>query len=172
MRISSTDAESEFGSYGPELFQKAAWNIFVGGGQIAIQFEQLVIGGDGPVGQWVDLENALAGAHGLPVLSGSGDQIAGLPVTVSLTNALENTSAHLFIGFSTALVPLEGGTLVPFPNILISPLPTGGAGQIIASGNWPAGVPSGFRVYYQYWVEDPAGPFGYSASNGLQSITP
>jgi len=37
---------------------------------------------------------------------------------------------------------------------------------------WPAGVPSGFSLFYQHWIPDPSGPRGFTASNGLRGTSP
>jgi hypothetical protein len=62
--------------------------------------------------------------------------------------------------------------LVPAPNLLIGPLGTGTAGDLALGGTWPAGVPSGVTVSFQYWINDPAAPQGYAATNGLRATAP
>jgi len=118
---------------------------------------------------WYDLGNALAGTHGIPTLTGTGYLTGGEPMGISLTGALENSTAFLAIGFSRIDAPLYGGTLVPAPNIVVV-LPTGASGSINLSTTWPDGVPAGFSTYFQYWIQDPAGPHGFAASNGLEGI--
>jgi hypothetical protein len=49
---------------------------------------------------------------------------------------------------------------------------TDGSGRIDIEETWPSGVPSGFSIYLQYWIEDPTGPFGFAASNALRAQTP
>jgi hypothetical protein len=39
-------------------------------------------------------------------------------------------------------------------------------------GLWPQGVPSGFTTYFQWWIQDPAGPQGYAASNAVAGTAP
>ena len=120
---------------------------------------------------WTDLGNALAGAYGDPVLVGDGTLAPGSPMSLTLSNALENTTAFLVIGLSTASAPLLGGILVPSPDLVTLGLPTGALGSLTFSANWPA-LPSGTPVYFQYWILDPAGPQAVSASNGLSGTTP
>ncbi len=123
---------------------------------------------------WVDLGNGLAGTHGLPVLAAWGTLVAGEPLSVSLTNALSDTTAELIVGFTELNAPFKGGVMVPdfhAPGFHL-PLPTGPAGTIVIDDTWPAGVPSGFTTYLQYWVVDPAGPSGFAASQAVAGTTP
>lgn len=120
---------------------------------------------------WVDLGHALAGTHGLPTCSGSGTLLGGSTVTVSLGNALEFTTAHLVVGALRLDAPFKAGVLVPFPHFVV-PVPTFASGTIDAEFTWPAGVPCGISAYFQWWIEDPVGPVGFAASNGLSATAP
>lgn len=124
---------------------------------------------------WTDLGFAKAGTHGLPVLSGTGTLGPLAPWTVTLSNALENTTAWVAAGYATVFAPFKGGVFVPdiaAPGFVL-PLPTGPAGQIVVGEAWPAGVPAGFSIYLQYWIQDPAAATApFSASNGLRGTTP
>jgi uncharacterized membrane protein len=150
-------------------------NVIVGGG---------VSGGGGPFGfggfiyeretveTWTDLGNALAGTNGEPHVTGTGDLEPLSPVSLSLSNALAGSSAYLVFGFSQLSAPFKGGVLEPNPDLLFDPFPTDGSGNLLLSSHWPAGVPSGFTSYMQFWIQDAGGPKGYSASNGLAATTP
>ena len=124
---------------------------------------------------WTDLGFGLAGTGGVtPVLTGTGTLAAGTPMSLSLTNALPGSSAWLFIGLAQANTPFRGGTLVPLlpsPEFLIPSLPVNGSGSLVIGTNWPP-LPSGTAVYFQYWVVDAGGPYGASASNGIEALTP
>ena len=89
-----------------------------------------------------------------------------------LEDALPFTSAGLVIGFSPLQVPFKGGTLVPDLDLLILGLPTGPAGVLEVPFAWPTGLPGGLTTYVQYWIADPGGPQGFSATNGLAGTTP
>jgi hypothetical protein len=122
---------------------------------------------------WFDLGHALAGTAGVPKLSGSGTPAVGQTVSLALTQAKPNTATtFLFIGLSKLGVPLLGGTLVPAPDVVIAPIATNGAGAWTIPATWPAGVPSGTQIIFQCWIEDPAGPVGAAASNGLGVVAP
>ena len=82
--------------------------------------------------------------------------------------------AWLVIGLTRQDLPFRGGLLVPsldlpgFPMVL----PTGPTGTLPISTLWPPSIPSALTAYMQYWVADPAGPFGFAASNALSATTP
>ncbi len=122
-------------------------------------------------GPWRDLGSALPGAHGAPLLTGDGEPVDGGTVTLTLDDALEDSSATLVIGLSVLDAPVLGGTLVPTLDVLIMGLPIDAQGQLVLSGTWPAGVPAYTLVVTQLWISDPAGPFGWAASNGVCTLT-
>ena len=121
---------------------------------------------------WFDLGLGLAGDGDVtPQLAGNGNLVAGTPAVLTLSDALPGSQAWLFLGLSQIDVPFRGGTLVPSTDFLFPALPINGSGELVIGANWPP-LPSGTAVYFQYWVVDPAGPFGASASNGLVATTP
>ncbi|MBI4880420.1 MAG: hypothetical protein HY812_12295 [Planctomycetes bacterium] len=119
---------------------------------------------------WTDLGNALPGVLGAPVLTGDGALSAGNTVTLTLTNALPNTTAFLVVGAVNLSLPFYGGIIVPYPTLIVG-LPTGAAGSITLPALYPAGVPAGIPIYVQYWIVDASGPEGYTASNGITATT-
>ncbi len=124
--------------------------------------------------RWLDLGDGLAGTNGLPVLDADGTLVGGEALSLSLTNALADTTAFLTVGVAALNAPFKGGVLVPDinPPGFFFALPTGPAGTIVIPATWPAGFPPNFDTYYQYWIQDPAGPFGFAASNACQGRTP
>ena len=75
------------------------------------------------------------------------------------------------IGLTRIDVPFYGGTLVPDYDYIII-LPVDGDGFTDALGTWPAGVPSGFEIYAQFWVSDPGALNTLSGSNAAIGVTP
>lgn len=126
---------------------------------------------DGP-SPWTDLGFALPGSAGTPTLVGSGPLLVHSNLTLSLTQARANAPTWLFIGLNRLDVPLLGGTLVPNPDVIVSPLITDATGKITLSAVLPPGVPLGTSLYFQYWIAEPSNPSGASASNGLQAALP
>ncbi len=126
-----------------------------------------------PTGAWVPLGHALAGTHGEPSATGTGTPIGGESVTLALSGARENSTAHLVVATSQLNAPFKGGVLVPdVATGLVVPLSTGPTGALQLTGDWPHGLPAGTTVSLQWWIQDAAGPFGFSASNGLSATTP
>ncbi len=162
----------------PELYQDGACGALTGYTPCNVgsfcqvgQVVQVVEFDDGP--GWADLGSSLTGTTE-PALQGEGRLCADDPLTLTLTNTLPTTTAWLTVGFAVANAPFKGGTLVPdlTPPGFFVPLLTDGSGELIAGGSWPAGVPVGFATYFQYWVLDPGGPAGLSASNAVSGTTP
>jgi len=115
------------------------------------------------VGSWPNTQT--------PSLGGSGSLQGGMPVTLFLDDAAANAPAHLVVGLSEWNVNFKQGVLVPSPDVFV-PLATDATGSRGLTATWPAGLPSNVPILYQYWIQDPAGPVGYSASNGLRGTTP
>ncbi|MHC4943796.1 MAG: hypothetical protein ACYTG7_12335 [Planctomycetota bacterium] len=135
--------------------------------------ESTVVDGAAPASAaspWTDLGHSLAGTNGRePVLTGSGPLTGGSTNQIDLTMALPNTTTYLVLGFTLVEQPFKGGVLVPYPDLIFAGLPVGPSGSFSLPFTWPTGVPAGTKVYVQHWIVDPGGPFGFSASNGLQA---
>jgi hypothetical protein len=124
---------------------------------------------------WANLGNGLPGMSGSACLYGTGTLLVGDPVTLSLTNALENATTYFVLGLTEVNLPFYGGTLVPSfsaPLGLFVVLPTNGAGELALPGIWPPGIPGGVSLHFQHWIIDPGGPFGFAASNAVKGTTP
>ncbi|MBK6941352.1 MAG: hypothetical protein IPH13_14330 [Planctomycetes bacterium] len=89
-----------------------------------------------------------------------------------MRNAKPGSSAAIIVGFSQLNAPFMGGTLVPAPNTVVAGLPLDASGVLVIGTTMPVGVPSGAQFWVQYWILDPAGPQGVSASKGLRGTTP
>jgi DNA-binding beta-propeller fold protein YncE len=123
-------------------------------------------------GTWQNLGLALAGTHGEPIATGSGTLAAGSLLALTLQDARANSAASLIVGSSAVNLPFKGGTLVPSFDLLVAGLNTGGAGQVLLAAPMPAGLPSGFGLWFQWWISDPAGPKGFASSNALKATAP
>jgi hypothetical protein len=139
-------------------------------GDVAVFFNQ-----DGAPPAFSDLGSALAGSNGLPQLTGTGTLVVGTPWSLELTQARPNTTTYLVVGLTAVNLPFSGGTMVPAfaaPDGAIRIFATDAAGQVLLGGQWIAGVPSGTELYLQHWIVDPAGIFGFAASNAILGVTP
>jgi hypothetical protein len=117
------------------------------------------------------LGHGLAGAAGIPTLTGTGTLKGGSPITLSLSQARPNTQVLLIVGTQAPALPLFGGVLLPSLDLII-PLQTNGAGEAQFAATWPSNIPSNIVLYVQAWITDATGPKGYAASNALSLITP
>jgi hypothetical protein len=121
---------------------------------------------------WADLGQALAGSAGAPQLEGSGPLTSGSTVSLSVSSALANTTAALIAGVANINAPFKGGVLVPSPDVILVGLVIGASGTRVDNFPWPAGIPSGFVMFNQYWITDAAGPSGYAATNAVSATAP
>lgn len=120
------------------------------------------------------LGGALAGTGGLtPVLTGTGIACEGNTVSSTLSQAKPNASAWLVFGIGQINLPFKGGVLIPNTSAGgFLPVNTGPSGGLSLPTSWPAGVPSGLALAFQYWIQDAGGPAGFAASNGLEIVAP
>ncbi|MHC5209262.1 MAG: hypothetical protein ACYTG2_00920 [Planctomycetota bacterium] len=121
-----------------------------------------------PGDTWVDLGpgTALLSTFwgDLPTAAGSGLASGGSTVTLSASHCgLPFAGTTLVIGLFNISFAFKGGTMVPSPDLLL-PLPTGATGNITLPFSWPVGLPPGFKIYLQFWQNEPP----WSASNGLE----
>jgi hypothetical protein len=107
------------------------------------------------------------GGPGSMVLSMCGDDLteAGSTSTLQLTDALPSQPMYLPLSLSSTPVPFKGGTLVPFPTLLIVFLATDGSGEFAAPVSGGAG-PS-LHVFMQALVKNGS---MWELSNGLDVL--
>jgi len=122
--------------------------------------------------QWTDLGFAKAGQKGDPTLVGTGNLSAGSSTMLHLTNARSGSLAVLFVSFASFPAPFKGGTLVTLPLALNVSLATDANGSTILPFAWPAGIPAGFNLFFQYGVSDVSSSFNVSLSNGVRATQP
>ncbi|HZM00701.1 MAG TPA: FG-GAP-like repeat-containing protein, partial [Planctomycetota bacterium] len=153
----SVDASGDVDNDGrPDIVAGAIGSALDPGNQGAIYAISIL----GPPTPWQSEGKPLPGTHGAPKLAASGTLEPGEPVSVSLSNALQNSTATLVVGAFALNAPFKGGTMVPFPQFLVFGLPTGPAGSLVLAAPWPAGLPGGATLHFQYWIGDPAAPAG------------
>lgn len=123
---------------------------------------------------WTDLGHGLGGDDPAPRLAGTGSLWAGNPWSLLLAGAAPGSTVWLCLGFGELNLPFKGGVMVPDLNApgLAVPLLTDEAGNIPISAVWPANVPSGSTLVFQYWAQDPSGPVGFVSSNAVRADVP
>jgi len=126
-------------------------------------------GDDAP---WTNLGFGLGGTT-LPRLTGTGTLAAGSSGSLALASAPPFSLAALFISFIGASAPFKGGTLVPVPFAMHISLFTNAAGKItLPWPSFPAGLPAGTNLYFQYALQDGMAPAGVALSNAVKGTTP
>ncbi|MFT7462434.1 MAG: hypothetical protein ACI9EF_000774 [Pseudohongiellaceae bacterium] len=108
-----------------------------------------------------------------PQLNIGGTPCGGTAIQLSVLTAKANTSAWLFLGVSELSAPFKGGVLVPnsaAPGGILS-FNTNFLGTVSVNTTWPVGLPPGLELYLQFWIQDGAGPFGFTATDGYKIIS-
>ncbi len=123
------------------------------------------------VGPWFNVGFGLLGTNNKPRLEAEGLPLDGELIELKLSRGLPGATAHLVIGGSAVFAPFKGGTLVPAVTLLI-PATVDPLGKIDLPALWPPGFPPGLALWFQWWIADPVGVQGFSASNGLQVLVP
>ncbi|HTE06261.1 MAG TPA: hypothetical protein VK824_08705 [Planctomycetota bacterium] len=121
---------------------------------------------------WTNVGSGLAGIAGTPSLVGTGALAAGSAGSLALSSARPFSLALLFVSFASAPAPFKGGTLVPVPPALTIAQNTLLGSITLPWSAWPAGIPSGTSLWFQYAIQDPAAPLGAALSNALHAVTP
>lgn len=120
-----------------------------------------------PDSPWADLGSGLPGTFGVPQLTAQGPGEPGSSYAILVENARPSSPMVLAAGTSSLGLGLFGGTLVPTPDLLSFGLATDDQGEFsLISGLGPNAMP-GFEILLQFWVLDPLGPEGWSATNSL-----
>jgi hypothetical protein len=130
--------------------------------------DNIVVTNSGPT--WTDLGRGKAGVAGVPLLTGTGNLVAGQNSSLALASAAPNATTTLVFGLSPLNAPFKGGVLVPEPLALLT-LTTDATGAVGLPFVMPRGVPSDTSLFLQFWTSDAAATFGLSASNGLLGST-
>jgi hypothetical protein len=124
-----------------------------------------------PAGCWSVHGAGTAGLQGTPALSGTGTLAALEPGSIDLVDARPNAPVHLIVGFSVLDLPFKGGVMVPQPDLILD-LVALGDGSLQLQFALPSGLPAASFFVLQCWINDDAGPAGFSSSNGLEAVTP
>ena len=118
-----------------------------------------------------DLGGGVAGSAGPVVLTSHSTLLGGEGVYFKLTGTPPTQPVVLILGATQLGAPFKGGTLWPNPSMLIN-LFTNGSGQLTLSTTWPASIPSGFKLWAQYWFPDAGAVAGFAGSNGARGTVP
>jgi hypothetical protein len=127
---------------------------------------------DEPAGAWADMGYALAGTNGAPTLTLTGDMRPGTVVTAAVDNALPNAETWMVVGLTPSCIPLFGGMLMPWPDIVISGLATDSSGHLSLDGDVAHDVPAGESFFMQALILDAGAAQGVAMTNAVSGTTP
>ncbi|MFT7464434.1 MAG: hypothetical protein ACI9EF_002790, partial [Pseudohongiellaceae bacterium] len=94
------------------------------------------------------------------------DLTTGGSADLELVGAPASTTAFMILGLINGPVSLKGGTLVPFPWVSLSSLPTNAQGEISIPNVTGSG--SAFTAFLQFVIVDGSQQQGFGFSNALQ----
>lgn len=120
--------------------------------------------------RWTDLGGG--SAVGGPVLTGVGELTPGSDASIFLDGAPFPQPALAWISLAPTPFPALGGTVWAHPFINQFLFFSGGPGTLEVMTSWPAGIPSGTNIVFQFVCQEPAVPAGLVLSNGLLAVTP
>jgi hypothetical protein len=126
----------------------------------------------GPGSPFTDLGASLKKPWaGKPILLAGGAPVAGQTISLDLHTVHPVDTAALILGFSLLSANFKGGRMVPFPDVILGPLPTDPDGTILLSATWPM-LPGGFSFWAQWWVTDSSLTNDFASSTGLRCDVP
>jgi hypothetical protein len=123
------------------------------------------------IGPWAELDGALAGAAGAPMLDGRGTLTAGSTIEFAVSGGRALSPGLLIGGTARADRPFRRGVMVPRRDRSFN-YATDVAGRARVTLPLAVGLPSGTSVYAQAWLLDPTGPAGATASNAIRAVAP
>jgi hypothetical protein len=151
------------------------WTVRVTDGDIDVPIQDYSVVANlelEPVTPWTDLGGGTLGIAGQPTLVGSGSLVAGTPTSLTLTDAPANAALLAWVAFAPVPFAALGGTVHAHPYSSQLLLFANASGSFSASTAWPAGIPSGTGVTFQFLVEDASSIHAITLSNGLLGTTP
>ncbi len=119
---------------------------------------------------WCDLAGGVAGAAGLPTITGSGTINLAQPLQAAIRNYAAGSLGVLVIGGSTINAPIFGATLVPSPDITATLVGVGS--EIVFGLNGIASLPAGTQLWLQAGFLDATAAGGLAASDAVRVTTP
>lgn len=118
------------------------------------------------------IDDGTPGVKGNPYLTFDGAFTGGSLVEAMLSDAAPNALSILFGSIASTPLPFKGGLLHTVPIALEISLLSNAGGQLYVQAVWPAGIPSGAKVWFQYGMADAAGTGGASLSNAVVITAP
>jgi hypothetical protein len=121
---------------------------------------------------WTDLGSGLAGANGVPCLTGTGTLIVPSTGSLDLSGAKPSAAALLLISVMSSPTPFKGGVLITVPPAFSVALTTDASGAASLPFNVLSALPPAIFIYFHCAIADPSAPNGVALSNALSALTP
>ena len=152
------------------------WELTLSHRVAALSDGSFVVWGDNSFGQvveepWTDLGGGSAGVAGTPTLTFSGTPHEGHFVEANINNTPPSAQMLGWISFGPTPFDALGGTVHAFPYASQVPLVASVAGNRFVSVVWPASLPVGLDIWFQFVVQDGTVPGGLTLTNGVKTTT-
>lgn len=121
---------------------------------------------------WTDLGGGTVGSAGPPTLVGCGTLAGGSEYSLTLTQAPPSALMVAWFSFAPTAFQAAGGVVLAYPFQHERLFFADASGAFTGVSNWPVGMPSDMRVWFQFYVEDAATLHGLTLSNGLLATAP
>lgn len=121
---------------------------------------------------WTDLGGGTPGVAGVPQLTGSGTPVEGQLVRLFVSGTA--SSAPTLGWIATAPTPFAalGGTVHAWPYTAQVPFVTGLFSSLSVQTTWPAGIPSGTELTFQFVIQDLSVPAGIVLWDAVRASIP
>jgi len=118
------------------------------------------------------LDNGIAGACGVPLLTGEGLMTAGTNVNMHICHLPASRVVGLIASLSRVDIHMFGGTLVPSFDVLFAGVADSSGDLSFTVLNMPVAIAPGTTLFTQAFTFDPVAVLGIAATNAVVGVTP
>lgn len=118
------------------------------------------------------LDYGVAGACGVPLLTGEGLMTAGTNVTMHMRHLPAGRVVFLVAGLTQGNIPLFGGILVPSLDVVSAGFANSNGDLSLTLLTMPAGISPGTTLFAQAFTFDPVAVFGIAGTNAVVGVAP
>jgi hypothetical protein len=112
----------------------------------------------GAPSHWKTLGYASGPTYPKPEIDAYSLLVPDQPTKIALRFAKPGSLAWLVIGAGEIEQSFKGGELFARPDLVLGPFTINADGEVVLPGPWPAGVPSGFELVFQFLVTTTQAP--------------
>ncbi len=118
------------------------------------------------------LDDGVAGACGVPLLTGEGLMTAGTNVNMHMRHLPASRVVFLVASLTQANLPVFGGILVPRLDFVSAGFASSSGDLSLTVLTVPAGIAPGTTLFTQAFTFDPVAVFGIAGTNAVVGVTP